>query len=1168
VPTRIRGKSKTTKLNISLKSRNAQLTFAEKFKVECIEGSGISESVFDAAIDFIEDTGRWECHEALNLEVKREWKTRKPHNFDTLAVFRNEDGTVWHSKAKNPLVDFDGRERRYQAPAGNGSQLFMPTVTVGVWVSVAERNGLEESLPEWVRRAHENGHDKLKSGTRESEIFATTLKTERTITSSKASLSSAEDGLILDSCLIQDLGKESLSQSYLKPSDFFERGTPETKSFSASGMDWDTESKSVLMRTTSNPSEMLSTLECISFWDWVLQTSCPLILTEGGKKSMSLLSIGYAAVAVYGINAGYGVRVDGIECPPFLIPDLQSFTATPRKFIIAFDQDESAKTRRKVSRATIKMGLLLETAGSKVQIAEWDSALGKGVDDVVVSSGAAMIDRIFNDTSVIKDAEKAERLERAKAALSCTRTPDLIVNSQYIDFAALPELKPGQLVAVSSSLGTGKTEIAINLKRASRQKNPDAPVILLGHRNSLLLQSCQRLGIDHIWKMRRDYPGRLNYGLGVEKGIGMCPDSMPDADWDKLPADPFFLLDESESIMGHVTKGDTLGERHNEVLNLFQSSLTRALATGGIVVTMEASLTDLSLDFYEELTGVRPFYIRNDWVPQKEAEFQTDGETGFIESIIRELEAGLDVFFVSDSQKICEKLELLASARTLGIPMIRCDVKTSEFPEVKRLLADPNGEIERNRPRLINCSPSVESGLNITAPGYHVRAYFNNGETRSQYQQLGRVRNPESIKIYCAPRGLRSGPTYPSQILKDSRILKKHTAILTELRAELEGDEAAIAKLNETLSDSDKKELFWAKHAANLEARANLLSRDMADNLRNYLRDQGWTITEVEGFKDDGIKKALEAAKEVIEGGEAALKFRLPGGQNAETAKRILSSGSAKYEERVNAQKSMLMLALPGAPLSEEFLLDMVVKDRGRGVKRKTWAWMSQHPEIAKKIDQASFRSQLSKPFILSRRLTHLSQKVDLFHQSGLEAIKATKRLHEQHPLIVAFRGSMLDNAAGIRRVFGLNMNEGQTGMQMLSKLLSQFGDKLECTGRPGKRGDRVRIYEVVSAYPESHQKEVFDALDRKWRADLESVSTVSSNTNTYIKMVDTEPEPPPLEESPPPLMLGDVVIFGKDRSTCRVHSIQNGQIFLKRIDSSYQTQIFSAKEHEFKLAS
>jgi Domain of unknown function (DUF3854) len=1090
-------------LNISLKSQKAQLSFSEKFKVECIEGSGISESVFDAAIDFIEDTGRWECHEALNLEVRREWKTRKPHNFDTLAVFRNEDGTVWHSKAKNPLVDFDGRERRYQAPAGNGSRLFLPAVPVGVWVSVAERNGLEESLPEWVRKAHENGHDKLKSG--------------------------------------------------LEP-------------FAASEMDWDTESKSVLPRTNSRPSTPLSTLECISFWDWVRQTNCSLIVTEGSKKSMALLSIGYAAVAVYGVNAGYGVRIDGVECPPFLIPGLQAFTATARKFTIAFDQDESAKTRRKVSRATIKMGLLLETAGSKVQIAEWDSALGKGVDDVAVSSGAAMIDRILNDTSVIKDAEKAERLARAKVMLSCTRTPDVVLNDRYLDITKLPDLKPGEMMAISSVVGSGKTEILAAVIRKHLEKYPDSWIIGLGYLNSLLLQTADRLDLDHIWQIERDYPGSLTYGMGMARGTLLCLNSMVKADWDKMPAHSFFIFDEAEAIMAHALEGGTMGDLHNEILELFQSVATRCLATGGNVVLLEDSLTNLSLDFYEELTGVSPILVMNEWQNPKTADFQTKNELGWIEDRLKELELGMQLLIVSASQKFVETFDYLARQRFPNIGMMRMDSTTGDLIEVKYFQEDPNKALTENNYQAALLSPSAQSGLNVTVKGWHLRAHFNNGDTRGHFQQLGRLRNPESIKIFCKPVGMRLGrPTYPEQILKQSRILKQHTARLIGLRAELEGDESAIAQLNETLSDSDKKELFWAKHAANLEARRNLSERDMADNLRQYLTDRGWTINDVEGNKSTAVKEEWKEARRAIEKSKAAHLARLPGGQDAETAKRILSSGSAKYEERVNAQKSMLMLNLPGAPLSEKFLLDAVVSDRGRGLKAATLACMILHPEIAKKIDKVNFRSQLAKPFLLRSRLTHYAQKVDLYKQSGVEAIKAAsdsgEKIHENHPLVVASKMFFLDNAASIHRVFGLDMKEGQTGMEMYSKFGRQFGLALECTGQVGGRNERrVRTYKVVGTLDESHLKEIFDSLERKWAADLAPVHTVSSNTDSYKKMTCTEPDPPHKGESSPPLTQGQQVEFCLDKSVCVVQRVESGGAILKRINNPFQTQTFFAR--------
>jgi Domain of unknown function (DUF3854) len=1057
-----------TEMIISLKPEKAQLSFQEKFKTECIEGSAISESVFSAAIDFIEDTGRWECHEALNLEVKREWQTRKPHNFDTLAVFRNEDGTIWHSKAQNPIIDFDGRERRYQAPAGNGSRLFLPAVPIGVWVRIAEKNGLEESLPDWVRKAP--------------------------------------------------------------------------------------------------PDAQSSVIGGISFWDWVRQTNCPIIITEGGKKLMALLSIGYAAVAVYGVNAGYGVRIEGVECPPFLIPDLQAFTATPRKFTIAFDQDESVKTRQKVSRAAIKMGLMLEAAGSKVQLAEWDSALGKGVDDVAVSSGAAMIDQILGDTSVIKDIEKAERLERAKLMFCCTRPPDVVLNDRYLDIAKLPDLLPGGMMAVSSVVGSGKTEVLAAVIRKHLEKYPDTWVISLGYLNALLLQSADRLDIDHIWQIERDYPGSLTYGIGMARGVGMCLDSMLKIDWDKMPANSLLVLDEAEAIMAHALEGGTMGDRHNEILELFQSVTTRCLATGGNIILLEDSLTDLSLNFYEELTGVSPIFVRNDWTSPKTADFQTGNELGWTEDRLKELESGMNIMLVSTSQKYVETFDYFARQRVPSIGMMRMDSTTSDLIEVKYFQKDPNKALAENNYQAALLSPSAQSGLNVTVKGWHLRAHFNNGDTRGQFQQLGRLRNPESVKIFCKTVGMRLGRSpYPNQILKQSRILKQHTARLIGLRTELEGDDAAIARLNETLSDLDKKELFWAKHAANLEARRNLSERDMAVNLRQYLTGRGWTINDVEGNKSTAIKEGWKETRRAIEKSKAAHLARLPGGQDAETAKRILSSGSAKYEERVNAQKSMLMLNLPGAPLSEKFLLDAVVSDRGRGLKAAALAWMTLHPEIASKVDRANFRSQLNKPFLLRSRITHYAQQVDLFKQSGLEAIKAAsdagEKIHEDHPLVVSFKSFSLDNAAAIARVLGLHMHEEQTGMHMFSKFGRRIGLGLECTGQVGGRNEqRVRTYKVISILEECHRKEIFDALERKWRADLEPVHVISSNTNPYIKMTCTEPDPPPLQESLPPLALGQQVEFCLDKSVCIVQGVESGGAILKRIDNPFQTTTFFAK--------
>jgi hypothetical protein len=100
----------------------------------------------------------------------------------------------------------------------------------------------------------------------------------------------------------------------------------------------------------------------------------------------------------------------------------------------------------------------------------------------------------------------------------------------------------------------------------------------------------------------------------------------------------------------------------------------------------------------------------------------------------------------------------------------------------------------------------------------------------------------------------------------------------------------------------------------------------------------------------------------------------------------------------------------------------------------------------------------------------------------------------------------------------------------------------------------------VISILEECHRKEIFDALERKWRADLEPVHVISSNTNPYIKMTCTEPDPPPLQESLPPLALGQQVEFCLDKSVCIVQGVESGGAILKRIDNPFQTTTFFAK--------
>jgi predicted P-loop ATPase len=120
------------------------------------------------------------------------------------------------------------------------------------------------------------------------------------------------------------------------------------------------------------------------FWPNAIATQAPLVITEGAKKAGALLSAGFAAVALVGVNAGYRVKDgDGNETDPYLCQDLQAIIKPGQLVYLAFDQDSKPSTRRKVGHALAKLGRLLEAKGATVKVVSWPAKAGKGVDDFI-----------------------------------------------------------------------------------------------------------------------------------------------------------------------------------------------------------------------------------------------------------------------------------------------------------------------------------------------------------------------------------------------------------------------------------------------------------------------------------------------------------------------------------------------------------------------------------------------------------------------------------------------------------------------------------------------------------------------------------------------------------------------------------------------------------------
>ncbi|MEO1133947.1 MAG: DUF3854 domain-containing protein, partial [Cyanobacteria bacterium J06639_1] len=128
------------------------------------------------------------------------------------------------------------------------------------------------------------------------------------------------------------------------------------------------------------------------FWAWVQRERVPIVLVEGAKKAASLLSAGYAAIALPGIWNGRRKAANGK--PERLIPELQTFVSQGREVLFCFDRDEKPTTRKNVQDATWKTGRLFQQQGCRVGIIELPGP-EKGIDDFIVARGASAFEAVY-----------------------------------------------------------------------------------------------------------------------------------------------------------------------------------------------------------------------------------------------------------------------------------------------------------------------------------------------------------------------------------------------------------------------------------------------------------------------------------------------------------------------------------------------------------------------------------------------------------------------------------------------------------------------------------------------------------------------------------------------------------------------------------------------------
>jgi hypothetical protein len=716
---------------------------------EFVEGSGIAPDLFEAAIDFIEDTGYWEPNELLGQSVSRQWQTRKPHSYGALAVFRNEDSSLWQAKPKNPRIDKKGKVQRYEAPVGNGSRAFLPVIPPEIRAKISQRYQV----------------------------------------------------------MVPSIG---------------------------------------------------------SFWTWLENhPEIPVILTEGGKKSLSLLSQGYVAIALYGAYAGVlkwetiaGEKVRRLKSE--LIGDLNRFAHPHRQWSIALDQDSNLKTHYKVQGAIGDLAFHLEQARGKVSIVQWHGQNGrcKGVDDLIVNAGVEAWERALEEAIPASEWRVSRKLARA-----VRRMPDLhLGNREFKEVAAT--LHTSGLLALHGGKGTTKSE---------------AIAVIVKGRTWLSLTALRSVGRDQaatfggVFVNDGDrYGNRLldENGRPVNGGSVCIPSLLK---VQRVAAD-VLILDETTAIAEFLLISKLANK--DGIRSLLLAEFIRRVKKAKLVILADADLSEEVIQWIESIRGERCYLVRSDRKALTYQAFIIDGTRNEAIAMLQKRAEGLAndnlIYINSDKKTETETLaNLLGHDQCLVI-----NSSTSSEASQSSFLASKGRDIPtliKRGIRFIISSPSVCQGFSINHGTEFIDSVwgFYSGcsiTAHSMAQGLDRVRNstiPRFISV--ANRGSAYSQLSKAQSL--GAFLKEFKQLNT----------TAARLVRQTLTPeatSVVDAIDWQganlKMLASLEVRRNQGMKEMRHTLIALLKHEGKSVKTIQPtvtkeqakLAGTAIKEAANALKE------------------------------------------------------------------------------------------------------------------------------------------------------------------------------------------------------------------------------------------------------------------------------------------------------------------
>lgn len=875
------------------------------------------------------------------------------------------------------------------------------------------------------------------------------------------------------------------------------------------------------------------------FWVWVAKNSLPVTLVEGAKKAGALLTAGYIAIGLPSHSSGYRANInDKGKKVRHLIPELDFLKNRPIN--LALDQDEKVKTREFIKISNIVYSQLFKSAGCPVKILDWQSTLGKGVDDVFVTHGQQRIDEIFGGAKTSSAWKTAKLFE-------LTYDAQIEVASRYLLQAfgidQIPETE--RLIGIKAVKGTGKTFLISELVKEGL-KNGEW-VLVITHRIQLGKALAKVIGVNHVSEIREDETGTLF-------GYAVCFESLHPKSQAQFNADHWkgrkgtVILDECEQSFWSLLSSSTCENNRLPILKQFSKLIGNTLAEDGQgrVILSDADLSNLSLNLIRDVVGrnIKPFIIKNNWEPGENERWNVYRYKGnnpgqLLAQLEEKIRAGQKVFITLSGQKSRSKystknLEERYKKLFPDFPILRIDAETVRDPSHPAFGCMANLNEILPQYRIVICSPTVETGVSIELSKLfpdEIDCHFDSvwciaqgiSSVNSVLQSLARIRENVDRHIWAKATALNSAfignaSTNPKELWAvENATFKKLSEILKSSGAEWD-----------EISDEEVPNNVFYNCYLKMAARHNAGCWRYAESIFEYLKDEGHNIVEVEEDKESANSQSEAMG---VERDENYLE------------ERVATSVIAPFENALEYEK---------AKEAREKTQSTSLKERkweiehryGQGctpelIKKDDDGW---HPQLRlhyylgigreylpgrdkQKIDQMleAGSGQLWKPTVVNKSLSLQIAAMEFFKVNELITMLG-EDFTNSHQLLQGFDELIEKNPrllGDIKTVFGVSIQslvkskDGErktTPVEKINSLLAKLGLTLRWTGeKSGGRGEQQRIYRLIPIPHAPIQRgeplPVCDGRERVFSYWLQLDTSKPQNVSNYDTVV-THQEP------------------------------------------------------------